>query len=309
MKLSPILCASFVALAGLALATDAAFAIDHCKVTDRAEACKSRGGFWILPSPNALPAASCVEPSGAGSVICPCGHCYYPNMVDCVLVNGTWHSAASSPPPFAYCTLPGGGIQKEDPAGGGGGDSSGGTGPDGIDCYRYGLVPNGIGGCRRPTVCDADPGFEGCSAQFRSQFFPFEARSLPDGLYELRMVADDSQDNPLAKAGKLVTPPTILVDNSPPTVVLQADPVQLCTLSARVSDKVSALKSAAYRIDAGVWLSILPQDGVMDDREESFSITLPQLKVGEHLLILRVEDGAENIGIGRLVIKRCSKNP
>jgi hypothetical protein len=124
------------------------------------------------------------------------------------------------------------------------------------------------------------------------------------------MVAGDSQDNVLerAKTGKLVAPPTILVDNSPPTVVLQADPVQLCTLSARASDKVSALKSAAYRIDAGVWLSILPQDGVMDDREESFRITLPQLKAGEHLLILRVEDDAENIGIGRLVIKGCSKS-
>jgi hypothetical protein len=119
---------------------------------------------------------------------------------------------------------------------------------------------------------------------------------------------DGSQDNPpeRAKTGKLVTP-TVLVDNSPPTVVLQTDPLQPCTLSARASDRVSALKSAAYRIDAGVWLPILPQDGVMDNREESFRITLPQLNAGEHLLILRVEDGAGNIGIGRLVLKRCSK--
>jgi len=309
MKLSQILCASFAALAGFALATDAAFAVDLCMATDRAKACQSRGGVWTLKTPAALPAASCVEPSGAGFLICPCGHCYYPNYVDCVLAGGTWHSAASLPPPFAYCTLPGGGgIQTENPAPTGGSDVTSGSG--GIDCYRYGLVFNEIGGCRRSTVCDADPGLEGCGARFRSQFFPFEARSLPDGLYELRMVADDSQNNLLerAKAGKLMTP-TILVDNSPPTVVLQADPLQLCTLSARASDKVSVLKSAAYRIDEGVWLSILPLDGVMDDREESFRIILPQLKVGEHLLIVRVEDGAENIGIGRLVIKRCSKYP
>jgi len=141
--------------------------------------------------------------------------------------------------------------------------------------------------------------------RLEDEFFAFDARLLPDGLYEFQVVADDSQDNPpeRAKTGELVTP-AILVDNSPPTVTLQADPAQPSTLSARASDTVSVLKSAAYGIDAGLWIPILPQDGVMDDREESFRITLPQLEAGEHLLVLRVEDDAENIGTGRLVITR-----
>jgi hypothetical protein len=151
-----------LALAALALATDGAFAVSPCMVTDRAKACTSHGGIWNL---HLKPAASCLEHSGGVPVTCPCGGCYYPNITDCLQVNGTWHPAASPPPPFAYCTLPGGGIQAtwpEDPGGGGT------SGSGGIDCSRYGLVSNEIGGCRRPTVCDADPDAEGCRAQRKS---------------------------------------------------------------------------------------------------------------------------------------------
>lgn len=299
MKRSPVLCAFFAVLVGLALATDSASATSPCGSIDRARICTSHGGFWSAP-PQTPPPALCEESLGTSTITCPCGSCYYPTFLDCQHLNGTWHPAASPPPPFAFCIVPGHGLQTTWPGESGGGGASG---SGGVDCYEYGLVPNESGGCRRPTVCDYDPTLEGCGkSAFRSLLF--DAGSLPDGLYELRRVADGSQANQLepAKNGLPATP-TILIDNTPPTVLLQADPSQLSYVSARASDKLSDLKSAAYRVDEGTWVQIQPQDGVMDSREESFRIILPKLEASEHLLILRVEDGADNVGIGRLVIR------
>jgi hypothetical protein len=115
-------------------------------------ACEKVGGIWNVLNPQHM----CGDWTGSW----PCGNCYHPNITDCITVNGTWYPTASKPPPFAHCVLPkGGGIQTTWPGNPGNPSPSG---PGGVNCSRYGMVPNGLNGCRRPTVCDYDPNIRGC---------------------------------------------------------------------------------------------------------------------------------------------------
>ena len=145
-------------LASFLVTTGGTFAGPVGTSHDQAKECAKHGGIWsLLPKRNVL----CQYTEGGKPLLLPCGGCYHPNNVDCMIVGGTWVPASKTPPPFAYCLLPNnGGLQTSIP--GEGNPSS----LVGLDCSRYGLVPNGSGGCTRPgggAPCDASK--ENCLAE------------------------------------------------------------------------------------------------------------------------------------------------
>lgn len=158
MKVLQMCGAVMIALASLMVTTDRTIAGPVGTVHDQAKECLKRGGIWTL-LPKSLNV--CAYTDGGTSANYPCGQCYYPNYVDCMKVGGTWVRAATTPPPFAYCLLPNnGGIQTSTPGEGNPGSSIG------VDCGRYGLIPNGSGGCMRPNggaPCSASE--ENCLSQ------------------------------------------------------------------------------------------------------------------------------------------------
>jgi hypothetical protein len=170
MKLSSMLRASFVALTALVLTDEGAFAT--APKSDEQKLCERQGGFWVLDfrfDQPTIPELCNLHVNGFESAVSfQCGHCYYPSSWDCFIAGGTWHPTAQNYP-LGYCTLPNHSIQTNYPGqlGGGGttgpgGDPVGGDG--GVDCSKFGLVSNGIGGCRGPNICDIDPGTPGCCA-------------------------------------------------------------------------------------------------------------------------------------------------
>jgi hypothetical protein len=157
MKLSPLFCASFGALAALALTADSAFATSPAMATDEAKACNKQGGFWVLVWRVDQPTipVMCTMHAGGAPETQQCGHCYYPSAFDCFLAAGTWHPASANQPnePLGYCILPDHSMQVNypgSPGGGGTGGPGGGNGGGGVDCSKYGLISNGMGGCCLP---------------------------------------------------------------------------------------------------------------------------------------------------------------
>jgi hypothetical protein len=147
-----------VALMVIELSANRAFAVATGMNHDQARDCLKHGGIWTLIFPPSVNLCAYTEDGVAIST--QCGQCYHPNVLDCMKVNGTWHTAASVPPPFAYCVMPNGAIQSIAPVEGGA------EGPEGsgeADCGQYGLVSNGVGGC-----VPADPG--PCSAELENCF-------------------------------------------------------------------------------------------------------------------------------------------
>jgi hypothetical protein len=69
------------------------------------------------------------------------------------------------------------------------------------------------------------------------------------------------------------------------------------------ADAASALRHCEYSLDAGDWIPVEAADGVIDSLREKFSLDLTSLKPGEHLLVVRASDSANNAGVAKVVLK------
>lgn len=129
---------------------------------------------------------------------------------------------------------------------------------------------------------------------------------LADGRYYFRVVASDRPSNPVAYArnAELVSSP-VLIDNTPPVVTIGSPTRVADRLEVLVDavDQTSPLKRCEYSLDAGPWYAVEAVDGVTDSPREQFRITLERLRAGEHLLVVRAYDTANNPGLAKLVVK------
>ncbi len=129
---------------------------------------------------------------------------------------------------------------------------------------------------------------------------------LADGRYYFRVVASDlpSNDAKAARESELVSSP-VLIDNTPPAVTLS--PPRRANAHVEVDadavDQTSALRRCEYSIDAGPWIPVEAADGVTDSPREQFHIVIDKLPPGEHLLVVRVYDSANNAGLAKVVIR------
>ncbi len=129
---------------------------------------------------------------------------------------------------------------------------------------------------------------------------------LADGRYFFRVVATDRPSNDAASArqAELVSSP-VLVDNTPPVVTLSA-PVRTDShveLNVDAVDRTSPLRRCEYSLDAGPWMPVEAVDGVTDSPREQFHIAIDRLRAGEHLIVVRVYDTANNAGLAKTVVK------
>ena len=63
------------------------------------------------------------------------------------------------------------------------------------------------------------------------------------------------------------------------------------------------LRGAEYSVDAGMWVPILSDDGIVDSLREAFTIRLAGVDGAEHLVTLRVRDKAGNAGLAKAVVR------
>jgi hypothetical protein len=134
----------------------------------------------------------------------------------------------------------------------------------------------------------------------------FDADVLADGKYYFRVIASDREANPPASAREatLVSSP-VLIDNTPP--VLTVGTVRRNGSDAHieweVADAASSLRRCEYSLDANSWVPMEAADGVIDSPREKFVLDLSGLSPGEHLLVIRAADGANNTGTAKVVLK------
>lgn len=128
---------------------------------------------------------------------------------------------------------------------------------------------------------------------------------LADGRYYFRVVASDRAANAAgsARQAELVSSP-VLIDNTPPAVTLSAPRKTDARVEVDVDarDQTSPLKRCEYSLDANPWIPVEAADGVTDSPREQFHLVLDRLRPGEHLLVVRVYDTANNAGLTKIVI-------
>ncbi len=129
--------------------------------------------------------------------------------------------------------------------------------------------------------------------------YEWDAKTVEDGRYEIRITADDRMSNTTetAMTGTRVSDP-VVVDNSGPEIgkyTIQKSGNDI-TLKLKVLDQLSAIGSLHYTINSdNEWKGTLPEDKVYDTTTEDFSILIEDLDAGEHIIAVKIADSVQNI--------------
>jgi len=114
----------------------------------------------------------------------------------------------------------------------------------------------------------------------------FDSSQLPDGTYELRVVATDAPDNPATPLEGERFGEEFLVDNTAPTV-------RKNNRGFSIIDQSSPLVRVEYSIDAEKWIRIAPDDSMLDSTNENF--TLPASDIAGKFVTIRAVDAQFNV--------------
>ncbi|MFP5204346.1 MAG: hypothetical protein ACLGSH_03210 [Acidobacteriota bacterium] len=150
------------------------------------------------------------------------------------------------------------------------------------------------------------------------QAFSFDATQIPDGGYEIKVVASDSPSEP---PGDVLTGDKVsdrfVLDTTPPVISnfkATAQPVSChngaCSrpfeIALDAEDATSPISHAEYSLDAGHWQYIDPVGKLSDAKTEhyDFRVTVDENegKSDEHLLTIRVYDRYDNLALAKTVI-------
>jgi hypothetical protein len=136
--------------------------------------------------------------------------------------------------------------------------------------------------------------------------FTFDSDVLADGKYYFRVLASDREVNPPATARDAdLTSAPVMIDNTPPVVTV--GPVRrtgtTADLEFEARDAASPLRRCEYSLDATGWVPLEAADGVIDSQQEKFVLSLDKLTPGEHLVVIRVLDSANNAGLAKVVLR------
>ncbi len=137
-----------------------------------------------------------------------------------------------------------------------------------------------------------------------NDFFGWDARGTPDGLYRVRLEAVDARDNP---EGKQLEDRQISaafrIDNTRPSI---GDPrIQRnggrYDLEFVATDPGGYLAAAEVAVDSGDWQPLDPMDGVADSEEERYLLVIESVEnddgvEGHRTVKVRVTDSAGNMG-------------
>lgn len=137
-------------------------------------------------------------------------------------------------------------------------------------------------------------------------FFTIDSDTLPDGSYELRVVASDSPTNPATGSlqGEMTSRP-FTIDNTSPEVNVRLIGVERgrARVAIDTTDRTSTLNQAEVSTDTGEWRTVFPQDGIIDSKTESFDWLSGDLTPGEHVIAFRIYDQNDNVGMGKVVVR------
>ena len=139
--------------------------------------------------------------------------------------------------------------------------------------------------------------------------YSFDASLLPDGGYEVKVVASDA---PSHSPGEALTTERVSrrfeVDTTPPqiqnlTALMEGTQIRV---RFRAEDGFSTIKRAEYSVDAGDWKYVEPVGQLSDAKTESYDFKIllqdPNEEAPEHVVVVRVYDKYDNMDAAKTII-------
>lgn len=134
------------------------------------------------------------------------------------------------------------------------------------------------------------------------EIFAFDTLSFPDGVYEIKLEASDSPDNPegMELKDERISR-SFVIDNSLPRIEgfeAVQEKNQLEVNFAAV-DSLSYIKEVKYLVRPRRWKSVFPEDGICDSREERFRFKVSLSSESHNLITVKIKDSQGNVGVHR----------
>ena len=139
--------------------------------------------------------------------------------------------------------------------------------------------------------------------------YSFDATSLPDGGYQVKVVASDA---PSHTPGEVLTGEQVSerfeLDTTAPVIsgLKGAIADGRIQVSLDAADAASPIAHAEYSLDAGPWQYIEPVGGLSDSKEERYSFSAPLSADAkaetEHVVTVRVYDRHENVATAKTLV-------
>jgi hypothetical protein len=140
--------------------------------------------------------------------------------------------------------------------------------------------------------------------------YSLDSESYPNGEYRVRVEASDHPDNPpdVALRSERTGSP-FQIDNVPPRIEnlrqssggLSRAGKGTVAVSGAAVDADTRITSIEYSVDGGNWVEIFPDDGMFDEREESFRFEVKDLGPGEHRITVRASDLERNVAASKIL--------
>lgn len=152
--------------------------------------------------------------------------------------------------------------------------------------------------------------------------YSFDASQIPDGGYQVKVVASDSPSHTPSDA---LTAEKISdrfeVDTTPPVIEsLKAAPGAACSappcpggiaITFQAVDAYSPIVRAEYSLDAGPWQYVEPVGKISDSRTEHYDFNIglagASAVADEHLITVRAYDRYDNVGVAKTVLPAQNK--
>lgn len=114
-----------------------------------------------------------------------------------------------------------------------------------------------------------------------------DTKTLPDGLYQFKVVASDYISNPESPMTGDAISDSVYICNTKPLVYLQSSSLKVnadksVKLDGTAVQKGIAVNAVQFRVDKGEWISAVPNDGLFDGPMENFTIVTEPLSAGDH---------------------------
>ena len=150
---------------------------------------------------------------------------------------------------------------------------------------------------REPTGSAEAGAWQRLARGLRESPTSWDTTSVPAGRYRVRVRASDVTDNDEASAleREALSDP-VVIDREPPRIeiVSTSGAAGVLRATVRATDAVSAVVRCDLTLDDGPGMRINPADGLDDDGEERYEITLPGLAPGSHQVRISIRDREGN---------------
>ena len=149
--------------------------------------------------------------------------------------------------------------------------------------------------------------------------YSFDATQVPDGGYQVKVVASDAPSVPPGQAvSGFKISDRFMIDTTPPVITGLTATAEAGTCSHApcpqqthvvldANDATSPIARADYSVDTGTWQFVAPVGGLSDAKREHYDFVVPatalDANVNEHRITVRVYDRYGNVGLAKALFQ------